>query len=119
MNPEFLFGSRTADDTRTVFGTAQNVLLNHSAARIHVQKHNEEIIELAAGEFTTLNWVRCRSRRRSAAASLPEVKANSPEIIRLEKLCDTRTWHWVCNHNIRTAPMWNGSPSPSERSTRK
>jgi hypothetical protein len=119
MNPEFFFGSRTADETHAVFGTARNLRRSQSRGRIHIQKCNQQMIELAAGEFTTLSWVRCRSRRCSSAAPTPEAKTNSPEIIGLEKFSDSRTWHGVCNHNIRNAPMWNGSPSPAERSTLK
>lgn len=114
MNAEFLFGSRTADEVDAGFATKWYVRRNRPWAVTRIQKCNGEIIELASGEFTTLDWVRCRSRRYSAAAPTLEPKANSPEIIWLKKLCDTRTWHWVCNHNNRTAPMWNGSPSPQK-----
>jgi hypothetical protein len=119
MNAEFFFGSRTADETHPVFGTAQNLRRNQSCGRIHIRKCNQQIIELAAEGFTTLDWVRCRSWKRDSAVPTPEATTNSPEIIELEKFRDIRTWHWVCNHNIRNAPMWNGSPSPAERSTLK
>jgi hypothetical protein len=71
MNAEFLFRSRTADEARAVFATTGNVLCNRAFAPTSIQKSNEEIIDLAAGEFTTFDWVRCRSRRRSAASATP------------------------------------------------
>src|SRR5579859_139608 len=62
------------------------------------QENIAKLIALTAEEFSTTEWVRCRSGAKDAAQSNPKSQSKSIKLRGLETLCDKNTWHWVCNH---------------------
>jgi hypothetical protein len=94
---------RLSDEDRRSISTEP--ICNHTEKHDIVSVNSPDFTSAVAEEFSTILWVRCRSRAQSTDHAEPQSLSKSREIIYVETICDISTWQWVCNHNHRIVPV--------------